>query len=59
MKKMKEKISEIKSRYQACSFEELPAFIESVKEDDRAVGEKALTALFLRFLRAQTFDVEL
>lgn len=45
---MKEKISEIKSRYQACSFEELPAFIESVKEDDRAgvikIGETAKKA---------------
>jgi ribonuclease HII len=42
---MKEKISEIKGRYQACSPEELPAFIESIKEDERAgvkkIGEAA------------------
>ena len=45
---MKEKISEIKSRYQACAFEELPAFVDSIKEDDRAgvikIGETAKKA---------------
>ena len=42
---MKEKISEIKNRYQACSPEDLPAFIESIKDDERAgvikIGETA------------------
>ena len=33
---MKEKISEIKSRYQACLPEELPAFLESIQTDERA-----------------------
>lgn len=42
---MKEKISEIKDRYRACSPKELPAFIESIREDERAgvkkIGETA------------------
>ncbi|MBE5955721.1 MAG: ribonuclease HII [Lachnospiraceae bacterium] len=37
---MKEKISQIKNRYQACSLEELPEFIESIQEDDRAGVKK-------------------
>jgi len=45
---MKEKISEIKSRYQSCSPEALPAFLESIKEDERAgvkkIGETAKKA---------------
>ena len=45
---MKEKISDIKSRYQACAPEELPAFMDSIREDDRAgvkkIGETAARA---------------
>ncbi len=45
---MKEKISEIKSRYQACLPENLPAFIESIQDDERAgvmkIGETAKKA---------------
>ena len=37
---MKEKMNEIKSRYQACSLEELPAFIASIEEDERAGVKK-------------------
>ncbi len=45
---MKEKISEIKSRYQACSLEEIPTFLESIQHDDRSgvqkIGETAKKA---------------
>ena len=37
---MKEKISEIKSRYQVCAPHDLPAFIESIKDDERAGVKK-------------------
>lgn len=37
---MKETISEIKSRYQACQLEEIPAFLASIKEDERAGVQK-------------------
>lgn len=45
---MKETISGIKNRYQVCPPEELPAFLESIKEDERAgvkkIGETARKA---------------
>lgn len=45
---MREKISEIKSRYQDCLPEALPAFLDSIREDDRAgvikIGETARKA---------------
>ncbi|MCI5597485.1 MAG: ribonuclease HII [Lachnospiraceae bacterium] len=37
---MSEKISEIKGRYETCGLNDLPAFIESIKEDERAGVKK-------------------